>query len=93
MSGLDRDRIIALADSPADDICDALLGGDEDLHAVLDPALTPVTKHAESAFDAVASVEPELWDGLLQVSTTSCSRTSAGSLSLRQLTPCSATGM
>jgi hypothetical protein len=69
VSGLDRDRIIALADAPADDMCDALLAGDEDLHAVLDPVAMLVTTYAESGFDAVASVEPAFWDGLLQVAT------------------------
>ena len=66
---LDRERIVALASAPADDLCDALLAGDADLHRALDPVASLVTIHAESEFEAVASVESAFWDGLLQVAT------------------------
>jgi hypothetical protein len=65
----DRDRIVALAATPADDLCDAILAGDDDLHDALHPVATLVTTHVESEFEAVASVEPAFWDGLLQVAT------------------------
>jgi hypothetical protein len=69
VSVLDRERIIALASAPADDLCDALLAGDADLHRALDPVASLVTIHAESEFEAVAPVESAFWDGLLQVAT------------------------
>jgi hypothetical protein len=69
VSMLDRERIVALASAPADDLCDALLAGDADLHRALDPVASLVTIHAESEFEAVASVESAFWDGLLQVAT------------------------
>jgi hypothetical protein len=61
--------IVALVDTPADDLVDALLAGDEDLHAVLDPVAELVTTYAEDRFEAVASVEPAFWEGVLQVGT------------------------
>jgi hypothetical protein len=69
VSVLDRERIVALASAPADDLCDALLAGDADLHAALDPVASLVTAYAETKFEAVASIEPAFWDGLLQVAT------------------------
>lgn len=53
----------------ADSLTDSLLASDEDVHAVLDPVATLVTTYAETGFDAVASVEPAFWDGVLQVAT------------------------
>jgi hypothetical protein len=69
VSSLDRGPIVALTDTPADDMVDALLAGDEDLHAVLDPVAELVATYAEDRFEAVASVEPAFWDGLVQVAT------------------------
>jgi hypothetical protein len=69
VSVLDRERIVALATAPADNLCDALLAGDDDLHDALDPVASLVTVYAESEFEAVASVQPAFWDGLLQVAT------------------------
>ena len=66
---LDRERIVALASAPADDLCDALFAGDEDVHGALDPVVSFVSSYAETEFEAVASVEPAFWDGLLQVAT------------------------
>jgi hypothetical protein len=69
VSVLDRDGIVGLAGTPADDLIDSLRAGEEDTHALLDPAASLVATYAETAFDTVASVEPESWDGLLQVAT------------------------
>jgi hypothetical protein len=69
VSVLNRDRLTALPGTPADDLTDALLAGDEELHDALDPVGTLVTTYVETAFDAVASVEPAFWVGVLQVAT------------------------
>ncbi len=66
---LDRERIVALASAPADDLCDALLAGDDDVHRALSPVASLVSTYAETEFEAVASIEPAFWDGLLQVAT------------------------
>ena len=79
ISVLERGRIVALSTASADDLCDALLAGDDDLHQALDPVVELVTTCSESEFDTVASVEPAIWDGVLQVSTYQLQRkTSAG---------------
>ncbi len=69
VSLLDRERIIALASAPADDLLDALRAGDDDMHDALDPAASLVSTYAETQFEAVASIEPAFWDALLQVAT------------------------
>ncbi len=69
VSVLNRDGIVGLACTPANDLLDSLLAGEEDIRALLDPVASLVATYTESAFDAVASVEPEFWDGLLQVAT------------------------
>jgi hypothetical protein len=69
VSVLDCNRIVALATTPADDLCDALLVGHDDLHDALDPVARLVTTYSESEFHRVASVEPAVWNGLLQVAT------------------------
>lgn len=69
VSVLNSDAIVALAGTPADDLIDSFLAGDEDLHAALDPVARLLAIYAETEFDAVASVEPAFWDGLLQVAT------------------------
>jgi hypothetical protein len=69
VSVLNRDGIVGLASIPADDLIDSLLAGDDEVHALLDPVASLVATYAESAFDLVASFEPEFWDGLLQVAT------------------------
>lgn len=69
VSLLDRERIVALASTPADDLCDALLAGDDDVHGALHPAASLVSTYAETEFEAIASIEPAFWYGLLQVAT------------------------
>jgi hypothetical protein len=69
VTALDRDAIVGLARTTADDLIDSLLAGDQAVHAVLDPVVSVVSTYTETEFDAVASVEPVLWDGLLQVAT------------------------
>lgn len=69
VSALDRDGLIGLARVSADDLLDSLLAGDGRIHALLDPVGLLVSEYAESAFDVVASVESDFWDGLLQVAT------------------------
>jgi hypothetical protein len=60
---------VGLAWTSADKLLESLVAGEEDIHALLDPVASLVVTCAESGFDAVASVEPEFWDGLLQVAT------------------------
>jgi hypothetical protein len=69
VSLLNRERIVALALAPADDLLDALLAGDDDVHGALDPMASLVSTYAETQFEAVASIEPAFWDALLQVAT------------------------
>lgn len=69
VSDLDYDGILGLASTPVDELIDSLLGGDEVIHARLDPLASLVVTYAETEFDAVASVDPVFWDGLLQVAT------------------------
>lgn len=78
ISGLNRDGIVASADSPADDLIDSLLAHDEVVQALLDPVASLVSTYTETEFDAVASVEPALWDGLLQVATYQLQRNLGG---------------
>ena len=67
VSALDSVGIVALAACSVDDLVESLLAGNEELHARLDPPALLVAAHAETEFEAVASIDPEFWDGVLQV--------------------------
>jgi hypothetical protein len=69
VSVLDRERIVAFTSASADDLCDALLAGDDEPHDALDPVASLVSTYAQTEFEEVASIEPAFWDGLLQVAT------------------------
>ena len=79
VSLLDRERIIALASAPADDLLDALRAGDDDMHDALDPAAALSAPTPRPSSRPSRPSNPRSGTGCFRWPPTNCNRTSAGS--------------